>query len=521
MPHKPRVKPARFKLNRSHLRKISQYGFLLAFVGIFIYASRGMDDFRTLINLPFLVDPLVSIAVFFSRQPVVTGIAVSSITIFLTIIFGRVWCGWVCPFGTVLDLFPFSSRKKPLTEKFEGWRKVKYLTLILIVIFSFFGLFFGFLLDPITLSFRTFTTSIWPFLNLTFSSIERWLYAINFLRAPIDQAEQILRPVFFPLNLQTYRFAFIFGITFAIFICLNLIAERFFCRNLCPLGGLLSLLSKFSIIQRHINQNCSSCGLCSTSCPMGTIDPDDEYRSDPGECIMCFDCEESCARSGASFNHIEKSPVSWKDYNPSRRSFLLTLGAGAGTALLLDSDPATRWEDPHHILPPGGRESNLIDKCIRCGECVRVCPTTALQFSLLEAGIHGFMSPCLIPRIGYCDYACNACGQVCPVSAIPNFSLIEKRQAVIGKAYIQQNRCIAWSDQKNCIVCEEMCPIPEKAIILSNHPDPVLSSDSPQPIQVPYVLRDRCIGCGICEYQCPVNGEAAIRVYIPGVNTPQ
>ncbi len=124
------------------------------------------------------------------------------------------------------------------------------------------------------------------------------------------------------------------------------------------------------------------------------------------------------------------------------------------------------------------------------------------------------MTPVLVPRIGPCNYGCNACGQVCPVQAIPPLSLDEKRTRVIGLAYIAENRCIAWADHYDCIVCQEMCPIPDKAILL----DPTevrLVTGETVTVQLPKVIRDRCIGCGICEYKCPVNGDAAIRVYVP------
>jgi ferredoxin len=88
---------------------------------------------------------------------------------------------------------------------------------------------------------------------------------------------------------------------------------------------------------------------------------------------------------------------------------------------------------------------------------MRVCPTGALQPALSEAGLEGLWTPILLPRLGYCDFACNACGVVCPTQAIPLLSLEEKRQQVIGKAYIDENRCLAWADHIDCIVCEEMC----------------------------------------------------------------
>jgi NAD-dependent dihydropyrimidine dehydrogenase PreA subunit len=150
---------------------------------------------------------------------------------------------------------------------------------------------------------------------------------------------------------------------------------------------------------------------------------------------------------------------------------------------------------------------------------MRACPTSAIQPSLGEAGLEGIWTPVLIPRLGYCDYSCNACGQACPVQAIPPLALEEKRNQVIGKAYIDQNRCIAWSDRRPCIVCEEMCPVPDKAIVLQEM-QVMDENREPVTIQMPFVIRDVCIGCGICEYKCPVNGEAAIRVWVPGTEVP-
>lgn len=155
-----------------------------------------------------------------------------------------------------------------------------------------------------------------------------------------------------------------------------------------------------------------------------------------------------------------------------------------------------------------------MNKCIRCGECNRACPTSAIQPAVSEAGLEGLWTPVLVPRAGYCDYSCNACGQVCPVQAIPPLDLEQKRQQVIGRAYIDENRCIPWADYEDCIVCEEMCPVSEKAIKLEEAE--VRTGDGELvTVQHPHVIRERCIGCGICEYKCPVNGEAAIRVYVP------
>jgi len=88
------------------------------------------------------------------------------------------------------------------------------------------------------------------------------------------------------------------------------------------------------------------------------------------------------------------------------------------------------------------------------------------------------------------------------------------RRQVIGLAYIDEGRCIPWADYRDCIVCEEMCPVPDKAVKLETVE--VVTPDGELVIvQRPQMVRERCIGRGICEYKCPVNGEAAIRVYVP------
>jgi NAD-dependent dihydropyrimidine dehydrogenase PreA subunit len=143
---------------------------------------------------------------------------------------------------------------------------------------------------------------------------------------------------------------------------------------------------------------------------------------------------------------------------------------------------------------------------------MKVCPTGALQVNLVESGIEAAGTPVFVPRLGFCQYSCNACGQICPVGAIPALELKEKQTKIIGKAYIDHDRCIAWADHQTCIVCEEMCPLPNKAISLESGEFSSPTGDT-MTISLPVVNREVCIGCGICENKCPVAGEAAIRVY--------
>jgi ferredoxin len=201
-------------------------------------------------------------------------------------------------------------------------------------------------------------------------------------------------------------------------------------------------------------------------------------------------------------------------FSLSRRHLLQSAAFAVAGVGLFKSAPSAWRDDTWLIRPPGARENDFLNKCIRCAECTKVCPTGGLQPSLFESGLEGLWSPLLVSRIGYCDYSCNACGQICPTGAIPPLSLEQKRQQVIGIAYIDRDRCIPWASYRPCIVCEEMCPVPQKAVRLEQV-DVVSPEGKPVHLQRPHVVHDLCIGCGICEYQCPLVGPAAIRVYAP------
>jgi ferredoxin len=367
--------------------------------------------------------------------------------------------------------------------------------------------------DPLTILFRTLSTSVWPAVDQLVTALERTLYRVPLLQPAVGTFDRLVRPVVLPIDPVFYRYTLLYAGSFLGVIGLNVVTPRFWCRYLCPLGALLGLLSKVGLVQRQVNRRCTQCSACARVCPTGTVRPGQGYASDPGECTVCLECLAACPVDAIGFPPRISLPE-WNNYDPDRRRLLTSLGAAiAGIGLLRSSLFANR---DHSLLirPPGARENKLLDKCIRCAECIRACPTSAIQPAVTEAGLEGLWTPVLVPRAGYCDYSCNACGQVCPVQAIPPLNLEQKRQQAIGKAYIDENRCIAWADHQDCIVCEEMCPVPDKAIVLEE--TEVRCADrNLATVQQPHVMRERCIGCGICEYKCPVNGEAAIRVYVP------
>lgn len=497
-------------------RKAVQYSTLIIFIVLFIWSQKdGWPG--NVANIPMRLDPMLMLAHLLLSRTLLAGSALALILLLLSLVFGRAWCGWICPLGTTLDLFPLRSGNSQHGRAAEAWRSVKYILLMTILVAALFGNLTLLFLDPLTIWFRTMTVSIWPAVDQVITAIESFLYQVPSLAGPVSTLDQWLRPVLLPTSPAYYRDTLLFAGIFLGVIGLNLFATRFWCRYLCPLGGLLGLLSKVALFKRQVNKQCTGCVLCMDVCPTGTIDPANGYRSDPGECTLCMNCVETCPKGLDAFKPAV-SLAEWKEYDPGRRDALVAIGSAVAGIALFHSDLLARRKSPFLIRPPGARENNsdvvAYSKCIRCGECMRACPTYAIQPAVFEAGAEGFGSPLLIMRLGFCDYSCNACSLVCPVQAIPPMGLAEKRLKVIGRAYIDQNRCIPWSDHRPCAVCLEMCPLPRKAVVVEE--TQVWSPDGGVvTLQMPHVARDLCIGCGICEYQCPVSGEAAIRVFSP------
>jgi Pyruvate/2-oxoacid:ferredoxin oxidoreductase delta subunit len=148
---------------------------------------------------------------------------------------------------------------------------------------------------------------------------------------------------------------------------------------------------------------------------------------------------------------------------------------------------------------------------------MKACPTNVINPTLGEAGLAGFWTPHLIMTQGYCEYTCTLCGSVCPTGAIEEITAREKieRPIIIGSAYVDRGRCLPWSGNGPCIVCQEVCPTSPKAIYLRKEVVPC-PGQSPMLVDLPYVDLKRCNGCGICETKCPVKGRPAIRVIAAG-----
>lgn len=484
------------RLSLSNSRPYIQGFFLFFFTFLFIRVSYPLNK-NIADNFFFNIDPLITLVMVITGSTVMTALLGSIITVIITVLFGRIFCGWICPMGTIFDLstyiIPNKKEKKPFGN--GPYKNIKYYLLI----FLFFGSLLGFsavlFFDPLVFLFRVFTLNIYPFIvlitNQFLNLIRPLALKMGFFNLSMLAYEQ---PVFSLGLLNLFLFLTIIGLIAA--------ERRFWCRNLCPLGALLAILSRFSIRGRQVSDECTNCSKCAQICPMNAIG-DDFYKTSTRECIQCERCAPVCPVDAISFKTIQ--PGQGLAFNPERRGVILSSMGGILTALAASSAFSTKTRAGTLLRPPGALvEKDFLDACLRCGECMKICPTNALQPSFYQAGFEGLFTPVLIPRVGACEEQCNLCGHICPTGAIRNLPLEEKQYAIIGNATIERNLCIAWEQGKVCLICDEVCPydaVEFKLVV-----------DEIGAIKVPFVIEDKCVGCGQCEKGCPVNGPKAIHV---------
>ena len=486
--------------------RISQLLFLALFLVLFFKTEyRGSDEIGAAVNGFFRADPLVLASYVLAAKDWSWLLLPAAVTLLATAILGRFFCGWICPLGTLLDLVTKRIAKSGPVRLLGG--NTKYWLLLPLLFASLFGINLAGLLDPIAILLRALTFSVYPLFGDIFRQGWVGLYRVmGDGRDTIAPAYSLIRDYLLPFRETFYPLAFTSFLVFGFIIFLERFESRCWCRRLCPLGTLLGLAARLSPFIRAPEKLCGDCGACRDLCPTSF----DQELLQKDECILCMECQLHCPHNRVAFR-LSSIGAAGGEYLPERRVLLGGLVSGFFVSRLF------RFRQPEAqarlLRPPGVRkEEEFLQKCVRCGECLKVCVKSALYPAIMQAGLEGLYTPVLIARLGYCEYNCTLCGQVCPTGAIPNLPKEQKKREVIGKAVFDRNHCLPFARQINCIVCEEHCPIPQKAIRSRMEMQKAPDGRTVQ-VQVPYVVDEICNGCGICEYVCPLEGKSGIEVF--------
>jgi ferredoxin len=487
------------------IRRGVQIGFLALFVMLFFAATYPLYSYIRP-DLFLQLDPLAVGSALIAHSGIELSRAWPALVVVAaTVLFGRLFCGWVCPLGTVIDISDHLFFRRVPPRKRVVWPRLKYYLLAAGLIAALFSVQLVHLIDPIPVLTRTMATVAHPV----------GLRAYNVAAAL--GAGRYAEPRPFHENL-------VFLTIFVAVLLLGAYGRRFFCRNLCGLGALLAVLGRYGVLKRRCTDACTECLRCVVECKMSAIPPN-PHGTVLRECILCWDCDDVCP--------VGASPVGWvpRAQSPgdevrlglTRRRLVGAMASGFAYAVAAKTGAASAHRTGKFIPPPGAlhvmSQAGLTERayavedflatCVRCGECMKACITTALQPALGEGGFEAFWAPIIVPRIGFCEPQCNVCGTVCPTGALRFFWVAEKKHLICGIATINQSTCIAWYDDRDCLACNEACGY--QAVEMKEIP--LERGDGRRVLhRRPVMVEDKCTGCGECEKACPVKPDAAIYV---------
>jgi len=468
---------------------------ILFFYVCWPYGSEHDQDNTGLLpyaELFLVLDPLLSISTAIAARAWIGSLLGAAVVFLIGVIFPRSFCGYICPLGTLIDLFDWG-----ISGRITRWRVNKSGWWINLRYYILTGTLTAALLGVLLSGFV--------------SAIAVLTRGMMFLLAPVQMGFMKGWYLIPPMNLGHI----VSIILFLAILSLGLLRSRFWCAYVCPTGALLSLGNLLGLTERKVKNTCMECGRCVRICPFDAINSD--YSTRPLNCTFCQTCGGVCPTQSITFvsrwNDVSlKSPGVSINVRPSfaRRGFLFgimgALGGGTATGTFLAYERAG-YAESFPIRPPGALpERQFRRQCIRCGECFKVCPNNVLQPAGFELGIDGLWTPKVVPDWAGCRPSCTDCGRVCPTGAIRDLPLEEKQAARMGLVVVDQKTCLPHARKADCRECVDECAAAGYNAIefvrvgseLDDQGVPIVDSGYLAPV----VLEDKCVGCGLCQTRC-------------------
>lgn len=428
--------------------------------------------------------------------------------IVMTLVFGRIYCSIICPLGILQDIIGWVGKKvkknRYTFSKAVSWLRYTMLGVMVVALVAGIGSIVQ-LLAPYSAFGRIATTLLQPLYKMG-----------NNVLATIS--EHYDNYAFYHTETGVPNITIVLTIACVTLVVLAVLAYRngrTYCNTICPVGTVLSFLSRFSWMKIQFDADkCKNCSLCTKNCKAACIDFK-SHQVDYSRCVVCGDCIESCkfGALGYSSSTRNTSSTSNTSVDPSKRSFLLASAMMTTAALaqeakmtdggLADIEDKVAPERQTPLTPPGSLSAaNMSKKCTGCQLCVSECPNQVLRPGTSWMSI---MQPTMSYELGYCRPECTRCSEVCPAGAIKPIQKEEKSSIQIGHAVWVKKNCIPLTDGVSCGNCARHCPVGAIEMVPS---DP----DDEESLKIPVVNESRCIGCGACENLCPARPFSAIYV---------
>lgn len=432
-----------------------------------------------------------------------------------TFLFGRIYCSVVCPLGIFQDVAIWvrghvgDKRRRKLRFRFKPARtKARLIIFSIFVALLVIGLFQGLassiagLIEPYSaygrIAFQIFAPIYDGFNNL----LAGWS------ESQVD-------------NFTFYRVAAIISIPILVIAILTLVTVlafawsggRDYCNTICPVGTFLGLISRHQIVKPVINTDmCVNCGKCGRRCKSSCIDVK-HHSIDYSRCVMCMDCIDICSEKAISLGVKAKTTIVESQSTPDtgRRGFIagagFVLGSVAMNVIAKETDGGlTALKDKKspvrnsRVVPPGAVSyANMKKFCTGCQLCVQACPSRIIRPTV---DFEHFMHPQLDFTSGFCATDCTKCSDVCPAGSLKPLSVEEKSSTKIGTAVVDYDACLS-ANGNRCGNCSTRCPSGAIQMVRKDGDD----ESSPM---IPVVNESICIGCGACEYYCPVGTVASM-----------